>query len=296
MNETDDDKLLLIQNEQTTDIVPQENAAGDHGDTLEVDILQPSSNNKPTPKSAFANKDSKQNVKKQKRKRSVRFSKLMEVRHMTAKHAEDAFLSRLSYSAFMRHIYQKTHQHQASQVGRNAHGRNGFPNMSYRAPSLNIKETALLAFYFTSIWFTANLSFHFGLQYSEAGLVNVLSSTTPLFTLLLGLIFPSGVSNDSVSVTKLLAVALFISSVAVISTTEPIEPPGALNSTAFTPSVSAFQSPAGLQPPPQTSNFPIGSLWTLCGAFFYGFYVVLMRYNVLHDSMLNFPMFFGEFL
>src|SRR6218665_3621118 len=101
LNETDDDKLLLMRSEH-------DDVQNEHGDSLDVDILQPSTAKLP-PKPAFASINRrKDNIKKEKRKRSVRFSKFMEVRHMTAKHAEDAFLSRLSYSAFMRHIYQKT--------------------------------------------------------------------------------------------------------------------------------------------------------------------------------------------
>lgn len=152
----------------------------------------------------------------------------------------------------------------------------------YNMHKLNIKETALLAFYFTWIWFAAHLSFHMGLQYTEAGLVNVLSSTTPLFTLLLGILFPSGAVTDSLSLTKLLCVLISISNVAMISNIEPVN--HSLKLLKYTSVNSNI---------PHETILPLGSIWSLCGAFFYAVYIVLMRYNIPHDSMLNFPMFFG---
>lgn len=104
-------------------------------------------------------------------RRNVRFSTLIEVRTLTDKHAEDAYVSRLSYSAFMRHIYHKTQQglNASSDSSGSANSSSNSADFVYRGPKLSVKETALLAFYFTPIWFAANLSFHIGLQYSEAG-------------------------------------------------------------------------------------------------------------------------------
>lgn len=222
-------------------------------------------------------------------RRNVRFSKLIEIRTLTDKHAEDAYVSRLSYSAFMRHIYHKTQQGlNASNGHGNASPNSSTPDFVYRGPKLNVKETALLAFYFTPIWFAANLSFHVGLQYSEAGMVNVLSSTTPLFTLLLGIIFPSGSTTDSISLTKLLGVLVFIASVALISTAQPIN---------HSSDIAAVILPEASQIKFQLlsdTTMPLGSIWSLVGAFFYAVYIVLMRFNVVHDAMLNFPMFFGK--
>ena len=225
-------------------------------------------------------------LKNTKSKRSVRFSKLIEVRTLSEKHAEDAYISRLSYSAFMRHIYNKT-QHNLTSNNESSDSISNSSDFEYRGPKLNVKDTALLAFYFTPIWFAANLSFHVGLQYSEAGLVNVLSSTTPLFTLLLSIIFPSGSNSDNISLTKLLGVLVFISSVAIISTSEPIN-----HSHSQPPTVKPEPNAIKLQLLNETV-MPLGSIWSLVGAFFYAVYIVLMRYNVMHDGMLNFPMFFG---
>ena len=249
---------------------------------------------------------------KLKSKRLVRFSNLIEVRQLSDKHADDAFLSRLSYSSFMRVLYQRNRQRlhsntneltgnnqstsplSSSNYGHHHHHHHDHTN------KLTIRETAILAFYFTWIWFAAHLSFHMGLQYSEAGLVNVLSSTTPLFTLLLGILFPSGSVTDSLSLTKLLCVLLSISSVAMISNIEPINPhqsshqPFQANNLA-TINNNHNNNSGKLNMANNETILPLGSIWSLCGAFFYSVYIVLMRYNLVHDSMLNFPMFFGNY-
>lgn len=223
------------------------------------------------------------------KRRSVRFSKLIEVRQLTDKHADEHFLSRLSYTSFMRVLYNRNNNATQRDANFGTSPNSTFPSFIFTGGQLGIKDTAMLAFYFTAIWFTANMSFHMGLRYSEAGLVNVLQSTTPLFTLLLGIIFPSGSTTDAISLTKLLGVLLCILSVALLSTTQPLSPDNETSVSSVTPSTSP-RSHLMLE---GDTVVPLGSLWSLCGAFFYAVYIVLMRYNVPHDSMLNFPMFFG---
>ena len=115
--------------------------------------------------------------------------------------------------------------------------------------------------------------------------MNVLSSTTPLFTLLLSILFPSGSNTDTISLTKLLGVLVFISSVALISTTQPINHSNQTHLIEPTSHVKLQIS---------DTVMPLGSIWSLVGAFLYAVYIVLMRFNVVHDAMLNFPMFFGK--
>lgn len=127
-------------------------------------------------------------------------------------------------------------------------------------------------------------------------MVNVLSSTTPLFTLLLCIIFPSGSSTDSISLTKLLGVLVFIASVALISSSEPINHSMQSITTFSSTTSTTTNSPDtghGRFHFFSDSAMPLGSIWSLVGAFFYAVYIVLMRFNVVHDAMLNFPMFFG---
>ena len=297
-SETDDEESISVDGDVTIENLsihnsrPSESINEDHKMLLignsYVNFTKKNKRNKRRKRSKIVESSLEENSPKVKSRRNVRFSKLIEVRTLSDKHAEDAYVSRLSYSAFMRHIYSKTHQ------GLNANTELTTSNQSsnhsdliYRGPKLNVKETALLAFYFTPIWFAANLSFHLGLQYSEAGLVNVLSSTTPLFTLLLCIIFPSGSSTDSISLTKLLGVFVFFSSVALISTSEPINHSDPSHTTTHESNFVKWKLLS-------STMMPLGSIWSLVGAFFYAVYIVLMRYNVMHDAMLNFPMFFGE--
>jgi len=111
------------------------------------------------------------------------------------------------------------------------------------------------------------LSYQLGLKYSEAGLVNVLSSTSSLFTILLSSIFPSNSTADKFSLTKLIAVVISVGSVATISTAE-----------------SRLEN---------ISYIPIGGLWALCGAFFYAAYIVMLRHKVDNEDSIDIPMFFG---
>nr|XP_046908745.1 protein DDB_G0276689-like [Dermatophagoides farinae] len=263
-------------------------------------------------KTSSSSKRSKSKMKeKLKSKRLVRFSNLIEVRQLSDKHADDAFLSRLSYSSFMRVLYQRNRQRlhsntneltgnnqSTSPLSSSNYGHHHHHHHHDHTNKLTIRETAILAFYFTWIWFAAHLSFHMGLQYSEAGLVNVLSSTTPLFTLLLGILFPSGSVTDSLSLTKLLCVLLSISSVAMISNIEPINPHQSSNQPFQANNLATINNnhnnnSGKLNMANNETILPLGSIWSLCGAFFYSVYIVLMRYNLVHDSMLNFPMFFG---
>ena len=182
--------------------------------------------------------------------KSVRFSKLTEVRHLSESQAEEALLSRLSYQASLR-AQEQLFQRQQQNVNK-----------------LSISETLRLSLVFSSLWFLANWSYQLALKYSEAGLVNLLSSTSSLFTILLSPIFPSNSSSDNFSLTKLVAVVVSVGSVAVISTAQSRE---------------------------ETIDYiPIGALWALSGAFFYAAYIVLLRYKVNNEESIDIPMFFGN--
>ena len=61
-------------------------------------------------------------------------------------------------------------------------------------------------------WFIGNYSYQTALLHTEAGMVNVLSSSSSLFTLVLGACLPSG-NSDKFTLSKLLAVLISISGV-----------------------------------------------------------------------------------
>ncbi|XP_075169361.1 solute carrier family 35 member F5 [Haematobia irritans] len=119
--------------------------------------------------------------------RSVRFSKLAEVREMSAHEATEALMARLSYTASMRINRQKSHH-----------------------------KTAKTALLFCVLWFLANYLFQVSLQMTETAVVTLLSSSSSLFTLALAAFFPSA-SGDKFTITKIIAVVLNISGVVTIT-------------------------------------------------------------------------------
>jgi solute carrier family 35, member F5 len=126
--------------------------------------------------------------------RSVRFSKLAEVREMNPDEATEALMSRLSYSASLRIRRQKTHH-----------------------------KTARTALLFCILWFIANYMFQLALEPSEAALVTLLSTTSSFFTLILSATFPSSF-GDRFTISKLLAVVLSVGGTAIVTLTEISEP------------------------------------------------------------------------
>merc|ERR1719367_976010 len=173
----------------------------------------------------------------------VRFNRVAEVRSMSAKEAIHANLARLSYVASMR----------AKAALERAQNR------------LTVAETAWLALTFSLLWFAGNYSYQAALADTEAGVVNVLSASSCLFTLILSALFPS-TSMDSLSLTKIVGVLFTILGVVLVSWSD-------------------FQLEDGA--------IPMGSLWTLAGAIFYSSYIVFLRRKIDHEDKLDVPMFFG---
>lgn len=180
-----------------------------------------------------ASRESKTPVRKQR----VRFSNIMEVRELPHSQALEAKLSRMSHSTTPLRIMAK----------------------------LSISAVARISFFFCFVWFLANLAYQEALTDTQVAIVNILSSTSGLFTLILAAIFPSN-SSDRFTLSKLLAVILSMVGVAVVS-------------------VSAMDSPGG--------KGTIGSLWSLLGAGLYAIYIVMLKRKVDREEKLDIPMFFG---
>ncbi|CAG9834390.1 unnamed protein product [Diabrotica balteata] len=174
--------------------------------------------------------------------RSVRFNKLAEVRHMSESEATEALLARLSYQASVR----------ASEMAKRAANR------------LPIARVAKIALIFCLLWFIANYTYQVALSETEAGIVNVLSSTSSLFTLVLASIFPSNPS-DKFTLSKLVAVFLSIIGIVLVSFSDlTIE-----------------------------SKLPFGAVLSLFSAFFYATYLVFLKRKVDHEDKIGIPLFFG---
>ena len=175
-------------------------------------------------------------------RRRVRFNKVAEVRSLSAKEALHANLARLSYAASLR----------AQAALQRAQNR------------LTVAETAKLALTFSLLWFMGNYSYQAALADTEAGVVNVLSSTSCFFTMILSACFPSN-NMDRLSLTKVVGVAFTISGVVLVS-----------------------YSDLSLE-----KDLPLGAVWTLAGALFYSSYIVFLRRKIDHEDKLDVPMFFG---
>lgn len=174
--------------------------------------------------------------------RKVRFNRVAEVRQMSTQDALYANLSRLSYTASLR----------AQAALRRAANR------------LNVKEVAQVSLMFSFLWFMGNYSYQLALSNTEAGIVNVLSSTSCLFTLLLSALFPSN-SHDKLTFSKFATVCFSMTGVILVSYADlDIE-----------------------------NGIPSGAFWALGGAMFYSAYIVLLRRKCDHEDKLDVPMFFG---
>ncbi|XP_064442506.1 solute carrier family 35 member F5 isoform X4 [Mirounga angustirostris] len=117
----------------------------------------------------------------------------------------------------------------------------------------------------SSLWFLANLSYQEALSDTQVAIVNILSSTSGLFTLILAAMFPSN-SGDRFTLSKLLAVILSIGGVVLVN-------------------LSGSEKSAGRD--------TIGSIWSLVGAMLYAVYIVMIKRKVDREDKLDIPMFFG---
>ncbi|ELT94817.1 hypothetical protein CAPTEDRAFT_20302 [Capitella teleta] len=126
--------------------------------------------------------------------RSVRFSNLSEVRHLSELQAEDATLARMSFAAYNR----------AEEVRIKA------------ASRLTVRQIAKVAGLFCILFFFCHLAIEEALHDADTGLVHVLSSTSGVFTLILAAIFPS-TSGDRITLSKIVAVIISIGGVVLVT-------------------------------------------------------------------------------
>ncbi|XP_042733723.1 solute carrier family 35 member F5 isoform X1 [Lagopus leucura] len=192
----------------------------------------------PTEKSGSNNNDTEKTPKKPR----VRFSNIMEIRQLPSSHALEAKLSRMSYPAV------KEQESILKTVGK-----------------LTATQVAKISFFFCFVWFLANFSYQEALSDTQVAIVNILSSTSGLFTLILAAVFPSN-SGDRFTLSKLLAVFLSIGGVVLVNLSGSEKSPG---------------------------RDTIGSLWSLVGAMLYAVYIVMIKRKVDREDKLDIPMFFG---
>ncbi|XP_075466065.1 solute carrier family 35 member F5 isoform X2 [Ascaphus truei] len=176
------------------------------------------------------------------KKPRVRFSNIMEVRRLPSSHALEAKLSRMSHPP----------------VGDSE-------SMLKAVGKLTACQVAKISLFFCFVWFLANFSYQEALSDTQVTIVNILSSTSGLFTLILASVFPSS-SGDRFTLSKLLAVILSIGGIVLVSL--------------------SGSDPSG-------GRDTIGSLWSLVGAMLYAVYIVMIKRKVDREEKLDIPMFFG---
>ncbi|XP_077306337.1 LOW QUALITY PROTEIN: solute carrier family 35 member F5-like [Lithobates pipiens] len=176
------------------------------------------------------------------KKPRVRFSNLMEVRQLPSSQAMEAKLSRMANPPL-----------RDSESSLRTSGK------------FTICQVARISFFFCFVWFLANYSYQEALSDTQVAIVNIISSTSGLFTLILASVFPSN-SGDRFTLSKLLAVVLSIGGVVLVSLSGSEAIPG---------------------------KDTIGSLWSLLGALLYAVYIVMIKRNVDREDKLDIPMFFG---
>ncbi|XP_077129551.1 solute carrier family 35 member F5 isoform X2 [Ranitomeya variabilis] len=133
------------------------------------------------------------NDDKSTKKPRVRFSNLMEVRQLPSSQALEAKLSRMLHPPV-----------RDSEAAVRTSGK------------FTICQVAKISFFFCFVWFLANYSYQEALSDTRVSIVNIISSTSGLFTLILASIFPSN-SGDRFTLSKLLAVILSIGGVVLVS-------------------------------------------------------------------------------
>jgi len=172
--------------------------------------------------------------------RSVRFNKTAEIRSLPDSTSES--IARMSHQNALR-------ARQGRRILRSTQ---------------KVTHVAKLAFLFSLPFFLGQYSYQLALSFTSAPVVNILSSTSGLFTLILSAIFPSQ-SSDRFSVMKFLFVIVSIGGTVLISVAKIRENNDDL---------------------PQT-----GAVWALVSAACYASYLVLLRRASGPD--LDVPMFFG---
>ncbi|CAL1543754.1 unnamed protein product, partial [Lymnaea stagnalis] len=173
---------------------------------------------------------------------SSKFSNLSEVRQLSETYALEHNLARLSYQASI----------QAAE------------KLNILQNRLPLNQVAKLACLFCVFWFLANYTYQLAIAQTEIGIVNTLSSTSGLFTLISAAIFPSG-AVDKFTLSKLAAVIVGISGIVMV-----------------------YESDAKLG-----GDIPTGALWAVTSAACYSFYLVLVRRKVDTEDKMDIPMFFG---
>ncbi|KAL1931448.1 hypothetical protein VTP01DRAFT_9590 [Rhizomucor pusillus] len=155
------------------------------------------------------------------------------------------------------------------------HGMENNNAPSGKLDKLGTRETIRLSLEFCILWFLANYTTNSSLAYTTVGSSTILSSTSGLFTLMIGSMF----RVEKLTLTKVAAVLVSFLGVVLVSYSDQKDG----EHDAEQPSVDTMEASAPL----------VGDLLALAGAVCYGCYTTLLKYRIGDESRINMPLFFG---
>ncbi|KAL1797668.1 hypothetical protein ACET3X_004274 [Alternaria dauci] len=139
---------------------------------------------------------------------------------------------------------------------------------------MTVKDTAKLALEFCFLWFLANYFAAACLEYTTVASSTILSSTSSIWTLLLGSIM----RVERFTLLKLIGVLASLGGVALISMVD----------------VSGeTDENRGSFPHKTPKELAIGDVMAFVSAVLYGFYTVFMKARIGDETRVNMPLFFG---
>jgi solute carrier family 35 protein F5 len=139
---------------------------------------------------------------------------------------------------------------------------------------LGFHETAVLSLEFCLLWFVANYLSSACLEYTSVASTTILTSTSGIWTLILGAIF--GVERFSVR--KLIGVAASLVGVVLISTVDL---------------TGDNDENRGSFPHKTPAQIALGDSMALVSALVYGMYVTIMKRRVGNEEKVDMKLFFG---
>ncbi|KAK4679365.1 hypothetical protein QC764_203490 [Podospora pseudoanserina] len=143
-----------------------------------------------------------------------------------------------------------------------------------REEKLSLAETAWLSMEFCMLWFFANYFASACLEYTSVGSVTILTSTSSIWTLILGAL--KGV--EGFTVRKLVGVLASLVGVILISSVDLS---------------GANDDGRGSFPHKSTWEIAVGDSMALFSAVVYGIYVTVMKLRVGNEERVNMGLFFG---
>ncbi|KAJ1967393.1 hypothetical protein IWQ62_001888 [Dispira parvispora] len=132
---------------------------------------------------------------------------------------------------------------------------------------LTLRETAKLSLSFCLLWFAANVCSNKSLAHTSVSVSTILSSTSGLFTLILGVLF----RVERLTVLRVLSAVASLAGVVLVMT----------------------GTKGGDQDDQTVSNHILGASLAVAGAFFYGCYTILIKLKIGNEDRIHMPTFLG---